>query len=92
MTLDVYGHVMPDDESTHRAVTKMSETFAPQLLPPPDLPEDKRERKLTEDQVREIRRKDRRRRAASTHRSGDGRVAVPSTILKADAGGVGCLN
>ena len=57
MTLDVYGHVMPDDESTHRAVTKMSETFAPQLLPPPDLPEDKRERKLTEDQVREIRRR-----------------------------------
>ena len=37
-TLDVYGHVLPGDDSAHRAVTKMSETFAPQLLPPPDLP------------------------------------------------------
>ena len=54
-TLDVYGHVLPGDDSAHQAVTKMSETFAPQLLPPPDLPGDNRERKLTEDQVREIR-------------------------------------
>ena len=52
-TLNVYGHVLPGDDSAHRAVTKMSETFAPQLLPPP--PEDNRERKLTEEQVRDIR-------------------------------------
>ena len=53
--MDLYGHALPGDDSAQRAVTKMSEDFAPQLLPPPDLPADNRERKLTEDQVREIR-------------------------------------
>jgi hypothetical protein len=54
-TLDVYGHVIPGDDSANLAITKMSETFAPQLLPPSAPKDDNRERKLTEDQVREIR-------------------------------------
>ena len=55
MTLDVYGHFLPGDESAKEGVMLMSEKLAPRQLPPPEMPEDSRERKLTEAQVREIR-------------------------------------
>jgi integrase len=54
-TLDFYAHVLQGDDAGREVVQRMSQQFAPQALPPPDLPDDNRERKLSEDQVRKIR-------------------------------------
>jgi integrase len=53
-TLDCYAHVLRGDDTARTAMERVSQEFAPQLLPPPDMPSDKRERKLTEDQARAI--------------------------------------